>query len=587
MKNVKLLVKIWIFIHSIYKPIARYQLLISLFSILCWSNALAEIPTVTILLVDGVSGQPLSTAVVVAYEQRQQPRSTTTRIATKVTDTKGLVSFQLDNLGQAGIQYVFEFSPNSLVRPDRFCQKNYCTPPITAVQGPLDVVLYPEGNGFLINRLQLVNRITFGATPALLEHVKAVGAYAFIAEQLTPETIDDSELENLLSGLVVEKNDDLSLWLLLHTIYSQRQLQEVMTQFWDNHFNTDITTSGGVGTEQTENQRFRQQALGQFRNLLQISATSPAMLRYLNNNTNRKEAPNENYARELMELHTLGVDGGYTEQDVAEVARVFTGWTLNGEQFLFRPQWHDTGEKVVLGHVISAGGGMAEGEQVLDILATHPATARFICTKLLRLLVSDQPTETAKNDCTNVFLATGGDISQVITAILLSLEFNNLPQFHSKIKTPLEFVAGVVRNLAGTTPNTDRNLYRATVAMGMPLFSSPAPTGWSELGEDWMTSDQLMQHIQFINQTVFQNNQDLVYVDLISLFLNQGYETAEAIVKFLLELTLANDYSSTIQTIALEILNAGTPFDIHAADATEKLRRLVSTVLSFPSYQLQ
>lgn len=587
MKNFKLSIKKWIIIHIIYQPITHYQLIIGLLSILCWSNVIAEIPMVTILLVDGVSGQPWSNVVVVAYEQRQQPRSITTPVATATTDTQGRVSFQLDHLGQANIQYVFEFAPNGSVESERFCQRNYCTPPLTTVRGPLDVVLYPEGNGFLLNRVQLLNRITFGATPALLEHINTVGAYAFIAEQLNPQNIDDSELANLLSGLVVTRNDSLSLWLLLHAIYSQRQLQEVMTQFWDNHFNTDLNSSGGVNAEQTENQSFRQQALGQFRDLLQISATSPAMLRYLNNNTNRKEAPNENYARELMELHTLGVGGGYTEQDVAEVARVFTGWTLNGEQFLFRPQWHDTGEKVVLGHVIPAGGGMAEGEQVLDILTTHPSTAGFICTKLLRLLVNDQPTATAKNDCINVWLATTGDISQVVTAILLSPEFNNPSQFHSKIKTPLEFIAGVVRNLAGITPNTDRNLYRATVAMGMPLFSSPAPTGWSELGEDWITSDQLMQHIQFVNQTIFQNNPTLVYVDLINLFLNQGYETAEEIINFLLELTVANDYSSTIQAIALEILNSGTPFDIHAADATEKLRRLVSTILSFPSYQLQ
>ncbi|NJO16913.1 MAG: DUF1800 domain-containing protein [Thioploca sp.] len=547
----------------------------------------AAIPTVTILLVDGVSGQPLSKAVVVAYEQSQPSHLITTRIATALTDNQGLVSFQLNKLGQVGIQYVFEFSPNSLVRPDRFCQGNYCTPPITTVNGPLDVVLYSKGEGLLLNRNQLINRITFGATPALLKYVNTIGAYAFIAEQLNPQTIDDNQFETLINGLTVSKSEDLSLWLLFHAIYSQRQLQEVMTQFWDNHFNTDVVTSGGIGVEQAENQLFRQQALGQFRDLLKVSATSSAMLRYLNNNTNRKEAPNENYARELMELHTLGVNGGYTEKDVAEVARAFTGWTLNGNQFIFNKNWHDTGEKIILGHTFPAGGGMAEGEKVLDILATHPATAGFICTKLLQLLVTDQPTEKAKNDCSSVFLATNGDISQVVSTILLSRAFNNPTQFHSKIKTPLEFIAGMVRNLAGTTPYTDKNLYKATVAMGMSLFNSPAPTGWSELGEDWMTSDQIMQRVQLINQTVLQQNQTQVYVNVKDLFSNQGYETAEAIVAFLLELTLANDYSPRIQEIALEILNAGTPFNINATDATEKLRHLVITILSFPSYQLQ
>ena len=584
MKNVKILFKKLFFV---YESITYYRLIISLVLLLGWANVVAAIPTVTILLVNGVSGQPLSKAVVVAYEQSQSPRLITTRIATALTDDQGFVSFQLNKLGQVGIQYVFEFSPNSLVRPDRFCQGNYCTPPITTVNGPLDVVLYSKGEGLLLNRNQLINRITFGATPALLKYVNTIGAYAFIAEQLNPQTIDDNQFETLISGLTVSKSENLSLWLLLHAIYSQRQLQEVMTQFWDNHFNTDITTSGGVEIEQAENQLFRQQALGQFRDLLKISATSPAMLRYLNNNTNRKEAPNENYARELMELHTLGVNGGYTEKDVAEVARAFTGWTLNSNQFIFNKNWHDTGEKVILGHTFPAGGGMAEGEKVLDILATHPATASFICTKLLQLLVTDQPTEKAKNDCSSVFLATHGDISQVVSTILLSPAFNNPTQFHSKIKTPFEFIAGMVRNLAGTTPYTDKNLYKATVAMGMSLFNSPAPTGWSELGEDWMTSDQIMQRVQLINQTVLQQNQTQVYVNVKDLFLNQGYKTAEAIVAFLLELTLANDYSPRVQEIALEILNAGTPFNINATDVTEKLRHLVITILSFPSYQLQ
>jgi len=584
MKNVKVLFKKLFFV---YKPITSHRLIISLISFLSWVNVAAAIPTVTILLVDGVSGQPWSKVVVVAYEQSQPPHSIMTRIATATTDAQGLVSFQLNKLGQAGIQYVFEFAPSGSVGIDRFCQENYCTPPLTTVNGPLDVVLYPEKDGLLLNRNQLINRITFGATPALLEYVNTIGAYGFIAEQLNPQTINDNQLETLISGLMVSKSEDLSLWLLFHAIYSQRQLQEVMAQFWDNHFNTDIITSGGVGVEQAENQLFRQQALNPFRDLLQVSATSPAMLRYLNNNTNRKEAPNENYARELMELHTLGVNGGYTEKDVAEVARVFTGWTLNGNQFLFKPEWHDTGAKVVLGHTFPAGGGMAEGEKVLDILATHPATARFVCTKLLQLLVNDQPTEKAKNDCASVFLATNGDISQVVSTILLSPAFNSATQFHSKIKTPLEFIAGLVRNLAGTTPYTDKNLSKATVAMGMPLFSNPVPTGWSELGEDWMTSDQLMQRVQLINQTVLQQNQTQVYVNLKNLFLDQGYKTADAIVAFLLELTLANDYSPRVQEIALKILNTGTPFNINATDATEKLRRLVITILSFPSYQLQ
>lgn len=532
-----------------------------------------HVGTSPITLLDGDQKQPLvGMPIRVKKVADRRFRTLTTR-----TDEQGTSHFDLPGLDNGAV-YVAE------VRQP-FGSSGQTSYSIEMTQtGPIDFVLYRDGRSFVINQTQLLNRITFGATPELLKYTKSVGALVFLGEQLQPEMFDNTELESQINGLNLREYQDLSLWKLLHAIHSKRQLQEVMTQFWDNHFSTDINKTG-IDAEKAENQLFRQHALGKFRDLLQISATSPAMLRYLDNASSHKRAPNENYARELMELHTLGVNGGYTEKDVAEVARALTGWRVVGNEFYFDETWHDSEEKIVLGYVISAGGGVEEGERILDILATHPSTADFICTKLLQLFVADQPSAKSKDNCVAVFLNTDGDIRQVVEFVLLSPEFNASPQ-HRKIKTPFEFVTNVVRNLEVTTPDTDKNLSRALVNMGMPLFKNPVPTGWPETGDKWMTSDQIMQRIKFVNQTLLQTDNNQVHVDLKNLVLNQGYETAEDIVKFLFELTLSNDYSTTEWEIALGILT-DTPFDINAGDAEQKLRRLVMTVLSYPSYQLQ
>ena len=538
---------------------------------------------VPITLLDGDQKQPLVSKEIRIYKKLADGQLERFQSWAGWTNENGTVYFDLPHL-DSGSVYVAEahrpFGSEGL--------KSYYTPLINQA-GPIDFVLYRNGSHFVLNKRQLINRITFGATFDLLKHVNSVGALIFLGEQLHPETIDDTEFETMISGLEIGQDADLALWKVLHVSHSRRQLREVMTQFWDNHFSTDIQKTNEI-FEQAENESFRELALDKFRALLEVSAKSPAMLQYLDNASSRKGAPNENYARELLELHTLGVTGGYSEQDVAEVARVFTGWTVKGGSFFFRTAWHDTGDKVVLGQNIqgrAGDSGLEEGLELLDMLATHPSTAHFICTKLIQLFIADQPSVGIENQCQMNFLNSEGDIRQVVESILISPEFNASNQFHSKIKTPLEFVAGVVRNLEAITPYTERNLNRALGNMGMSPFKNPVPTGWPETGESWMSSDQLMQRIQFVNQTVFQMMTSNVHVDLKTLFLTQGYETADEVVLFFLELALGNDYSTREREIALEVLNQGTPFDIHADNAEEQLRRLASTVLSFPTYQLQ
>jgi len=441
-----------------------------------------------------------------------------------------------------------------------------------------------------VDAVALIKRITFGASPRLLQEVDAMGAIGYLEQQLNPGTVDDSEFQAILNDWVPQKTQEMTTYQLAHAIYSRRQLQEIMTWFWDNHFNTDIGKTRRVAYELAENRGFREYALGYFRDLLQVSATSPAMLIYLDNANSRKQTPNENYARELMELHTLGVDGGYTEQDVAEAARSFTGWGVRDGAFYFNAGNHDTQEKRVLGYRLPPGRGMEEGEEILDILAAHPSTAHFICTKLLRLFVSDTPKETVVDECAAAYLSTNGHIGEVVSQLLYSTEFNAAENFHSKVKTPLEFIVSVVRNLQAQPGEQD--LSEALDSLGMPLFRDPIPTGWPETGDEWINSNQLMQRIQFVKMLAF-NPPDAsgrrTSVSPRELFLSAGYETAEGIVGYLFALTMANDYSDLEWDLAMGVLtqDGRVPFDIHAADADARLRHLLANVLSYPSYQLQ
>ncbi|MCP4283057.1 MAG: DUF1800 domain-containing protein, partial [Gammaproteobacteria bacterium] len=355
-----------------------------------------------------------------------------------------------------------------------------------------------------LNTSQLINRISFGATPELQARLQAIGPDAWLLEQLDPGSVDDSGLEAMIvsAGYDFSDSRDLYRYQMTRSVFSSRQLLEVMTWFWENHFNTDFRKTNHIDWELAENSAFRQNALGYFRDLLEISATSPAMLKYLDNYISHKVDPNENYARELMELHTLGVDGGYTQQDVEEVARAFTGWGIKNDAFFFNQSVHDTGDKLVLEYAISSS-GVDEGEAILDILAAHPSTARFICTKLLQKFVVDNPASGTVDNCTAVFQSSDGQIGEVLNHILRTPEFNNTDNYLKKVKTPLEFVAGLIRNFDAAAGLDDT--HNAVRDMGMPLFLNPVPTGWPESGGAWSDSSQLMQRQQFSSKVALQD----------------------------------------------------------------------------------
>jgi uncharacterized protein (DUF1800 family) len=307
---------------------------------------------------------------------------------------------------------------------------------------------------------------------------------------------------------------DLNSSKLLRAVYSDRQLQEVLTDFWYNHFNVFLDKGADRFLVPTyERESIRPHVFGKFRDLLESTAKSPAMLFYLDNwqsvaanppNPHRpkqgRRGLNENYARELLELHTMGVDGGYTQKDIIEVARCFTGWTIKAPQkgggFDYNDKVHDKDEKIVLGHVIAAGGGMGDGEKVLDILAHHPSTARFIATSLARRFVADNPPPQLIERMADKFRKSDGDIRVVMKTMLDSKEFWSQGAYRAKVKTPFEMVVSSLRALNAQVDNTI-GLAKVVTDLGQPLYRKLEPTGYSAQNAEWVNSAALLARMNF------------------------------------------------------------------------------------------
>ncbi|WP_244501898.1 DUF1800 domain-containing protein [Terriglobus roseus] len=305
---------------------------------------------------------------------------------------------------------------------------------------------------------------------------------------------------------------------LLRDIYSERQLEAVMTDFWLNHFNVFVGANGQIPAVLPDyEQTIRSHALGKFEDLLIATAQSPAMLMYLNNatsmgpnsiaavraNKNPKNKQdlglNENYAREVMELHTLGVNGGYTQKDVTELAKVFTGWTLDrpydGGAYNFNMNRHEPGPKTVLGRTIQPS-GEEEGYQALHMLATSPATAHFISTEIAQRFVSDSPPQAMVDRMAKAFLTSNGDIKQVLRAMVHSPEFFTTATVNAKLKTPLEYVTSAVR-ASGAEISNPQPLIQSLQQLGMPLYGCQPPTGYKWDEATWLSSSALINRMNF------------------------------------------------------------------------------------------
>ena len=505
----------------------------------------------------------------------------------------------------------------------------------------------PDADASAARIVHALNRLGYGPRPGDVEKVRAIGLDKWIEQQLHPEQIADPKVAEVLADLptlhlstkdlmaqydvpnalkrkVQEKAADmanasdkekrearrellqenglmptqiggrrvvvqeLQTAKLLRAIHSERQLDEVLVDFWMNHFNV-YADKGPVRYMVTEYERetIRPHAWGKFEDLLRATAQSPAMLFYLDNwlsaapdsdankkmvqnaernlrrggkrgrgrgdaaemngeemqqklqqVKNRKRGLNENYAREIMELHTLGVDGGYTQKDVTELARCLTGWTMRNPRggagqdgdymrkqleerglsasqierymaraekrreadggaptFEFNARIHDNGDKVVLGRTIKSN-GRDEGLEMIHVLATHPSTARFISYKLARRFVADEPPKALVERAAAVFTKTDGDIRAVVTSIVTSPEFFAAESRSAKVKTPLEFVVSAVR-ASGATATGGRALNQYLERMGMPLYLQQPPTGYKDTAEAWVSTGGLLTRLNF------------------------------------------------------------------------------------------
>jgi uncharacterized protein (DUF1800 family) len=433
---------------------------------------------------------------------------------------------------------------------------------------------------------QVLNRLTFGARPGDAERVRRMGLDAFIEEQLHPETIADARVDSLMPRYaafalaqpdiirdynlvqqvqrrakaldakdstmnradarrdILAQDPELAAKIrqtqqfvgeiqsseLARAVVSERQLDEVMTQFWLNHFSV-FSGKGQTRLFLTSYDRdvIRPRALGKFRDLLGAVAKSPAMLFFLDNFQSaadsthttlaqargrggrgglgavlrpaiaaRRPGLNENYARELMELHTLGVDGGYTQKDVQEVARALTGWSFNRQTgaFTFVPLLHDADQKTVLGHTLAAGRGIQDGEEVLDIVAHHTSTAHFISLKLARHFISDEPPKSVVDRCAKTFSQTDGDIRETVRCVITSPEFFSRAAYRAKVKTPFELVASALRAL-NAQPDTTPRMAQVVARLGQPIFGRQTPDGWPDRADAWMNTGAILNRINF------------------------------------------------------------------------------------------
>jgi uncharacterized protein (DUF1800 family) len=520
--------------------------------------------------------------------------------------------------------------------------------------------------------LHLLNRAGFGPRQGDVEKVKRMGIDKYIDLQLHPERINDSAADARLAafpslkmnnGEISEKYPqpqllarrlglrqpappgeadspdaereqrearqkifayyrennlkppqmlllDLQGQKIVRAAYSERQLQEVMTDFWFNHFNIFWPKGADrVLTTDFEMRAIRPNTLGKFKDLLMATAKSPAMMFYLDNFQsttpdmqlpgrgqfprrnqfrrpqqlppnnqgqagqmtdeqrraqiqnqlrNRQRGINENYARELMELHTLGVDGGYTQKDVQEVARCLTGWTIDrpqqGGDFIFRDFMHDKGEKIVLGQRINEG-GIRDGEKVIDILARHPNTAKFISTKLVRRFVSDNPPSSLVDRVAAVYKKTDGDIREMVRTILTSSEFNSPEAYRAKIKSPFELAASSLRAMNADV-SAALSASQFIARMGQPLYLYQAPTGYPDRAEQWVNTGSLLERLNF-GIALSANRVRGTVVDMKRLAPGINSSDTKAVMNRAIALLLNNEVSAQTREILNKQLREG------------------------------
>jgi len=525
--------------------------------------------------------------------------------------------------------------------------------------------------------LHALNRLAFGPRPGDVDAVMKDGVNTWIEQQLHPEGIPDRAVQARVDSLPtmrlsnaqimrtyyapvlaarkeakaeakdgeIDKKEarrefmrdvppnqrpqvvmnELVEQRILRAAESDRQLNEVMVDFWMNHFN--VFSGKGIDRfllTSYERDVIRPHIWGRFEDLLMATAKSPAMLFYLDNARsiaapeNRPREPqryygwgfgrgrmmarpqqqnkqqgglNENYAREIMELHTLGVDAGYTQKDVTELARVLTGWTITnqrdggeGAAFIFRPRLHDAGAKTVMGIRFAPGGGMEEGERMIHVLAHHPATAHHIAYKLCQRLVADEPPPALVDRVAKRFLATDGDLREMVRAVIASPEFWDPASYRAKVKSPFEYTISAVRavNAQITDPSA---IARSLQQIGEPLYGAQPPTGYSDKADVWINTGALMNRLNFA-LSLAANKLPGVHGDVVSLIpAGQAADASHSVEALALALTGGTLTEETRSTIKSRIVERKAPSE-DPWDNTQ-LPTVAGLILGSPEFQRQ
>lgn len=466
----------------------------------------------------------------------------------------------------------------------------YLQPPESFAQGN---IIDPD--------LHLLNRITWGARPEDFQYIKTIGYDAYLEEQLNPHNIDNSDISELrqISPILEMNRHDLYRMdgyrvykamvtgMILRATYSKAQLLERMVDFWVDHFNV---AGDDIYADMVILQRdfLRKHALGNFHDLVLKTAKAPAMLVYLDNEVNIAKHPNENYARELLELHTLGVDGGYTEADVKNVARALTGWTIHErtrDGFWFNEEEHDYDAKTILGHQMPAGRGIEDGLHVISIVATHPSTAQFLSRKLCVRFVSDNPPQSLINSTAQVWMQTGGEIQPVMRHILTSDEF--LQSTGQKFRRPLEFFIGALR-ATGTQFVDYWQLFEVLERLAQIPYGWLPPNGYPDVAGAWINSSGL-----------------LARWNVADLLTNQAYSTQDTTLTTTLHTKIGNptNVGELVDAVSTQVFGMALPqanrqpfieFASNGQGAetpvtvqlrASKLAPLYSLMLSSPHYQ--
>ena len=433
----------------------------------------------------------------------------------------------------------------------------------------------------------LLRRAGFGHTPQEFDYYRKLGYNATLEELLTPDKVDNESLESQLRQQEFDFTNiaDLKRWWLFRMTFTKRPLEEKMALFWHGHFATSNRKVAHAYAMYLQNVLFRTHGLGNFHELLYNVSKDPAMIIWLDNQQNRKGKPNENYAREIMELFTLGI-GNYSEKDIKEAARAFTGWQTQPTGFFFNKRQHDDGQKTVLGT-----SGALNGDDVVRILAEQPACAKFLSRKLIKFFVYDNPSKEYVERIAKVYTTGNYNMRKMMHAILSSPEFLSDKAYHAHIKSPTELVVGTLKTLQ--IKQLDKDLPTSMARMGQNLFEPPNVKGWDG-GPTWIATDTMMERFNFAARMSSERFSDLeVKSSAAELLRKQGIDNPTQMVDYFLQLLVDGDVPQSARKrlqayVASDI--RGVPSETGATPEGRtldaKLRGLVHLIMTLPSYQL-